>query len=622
MQKLVKAELFLNRIVFSALRPQRHDLTVSEWADDKRVLSSKASAEPGRWRTNRTPYLREPMDQLSTCSTAMQIVMMFAAQLGKTETGNNFTGYVIDYAPGPMLMVQPTVEMGKRVSKQRIDPMIDESPCLREKIPPARARDSGNTVLQKDYPGGTLMIAGANSAAGLRSMPIKYLFLDEVDAYPGDVEGEGDPVNLAIARTRTFRNRKILMTSTPTLANQSRIETEFEKSDQRHFHVPCPHCDHKQILKFANLKWEKEKPETAQYQCESCDELIAEKHKTWMLEQGEWVATHPDRLIKGYHLSALYSPVGLFSWEDIVTLFEKSKGNPDELRVFVNTVLAETWNEKGEAPDFEKIYRRREEYPLDFVPDDGLLITAGVDVQRNRIEVELVAWGRNMRSWSIGYRVYKGDTSQKEVWEKFWPILNEKFSHSKGGKLKIRQLAIDSSDQTQIVYTQVRAQNDDRVIAIKGSDALIVPVNPPKDVDINIDGKRIFRGTQLWTVGVSLLKTELYGWLRQEPPLEADDPYPYGYCHFPQYDLEHFKRLTAESRRKKTVNGRTKYMWVPHYERNEQLDCRVYARAAAFVFGIDRFTNENWESLECEVKEVETPQELAQKITRRKGGWI
>lgn len=619
---LVEAEPFLNNIFFKALRPQRHDLVVSEWADENRVLSGKASAEPGRWRTSRTPYLREPMNELSTCSSTETVVLMFGAQLGKTETGNNFIGYVIDYVPAPTIMVQPTVEIAKKASKQRIDPMIEESPCLREKIPPARARDSGNTVLQKDFPGGSLFFVGANSAAGLRSLPIRFLFLDEVDAYPSDVEGEGDPVSLAIARSRTFRNRKVLMTSTPTFSGRSRIEMEFEKSDQRYFHVPCPHCNKKQVLTFPHLKWEKGKPETAEYACEHCGSLIEEKHKTWMLERGEWIAKYPERLIKGYHLSALYSPVGFFSWADIAKEFEDAKGKPDQLRVFVNTILAETWDEKGEAPDHEKIYRRRDDYKIGIIPDGALFLTVGVDVQRDRIEVEIVAWGRNMESWSVDYRVYKGDTSQEDVWSKFWPILNEQFMHVGGAALNIRQLAIDSSDQTQIVYNQVREQKDDRVMAIKGSDSAIVAVGPPKDVDITVEGQKIYRGTQLWTVGVSMLKTELYGWLKQDPPLENGQPYPYGYCHFPQYELEHFKRLTAESRKKKIVNGRAKYLWVPHYERNEQLDCRVYARAAAFVFGMDRFTEDHWKQLEQQIENAETPQVTTEKIKRRKGSWL
>ncbi|WP_328515053.1 phage terminase large subunit family protein [Ralstonia pseudosolanacearum] len=232
-------------------------LTVSEWSDRHRMLSSKASAEPGRWRTSRTPYLRAIMDCLSPTSPIERVVFMKAAQLGATEMGSNWIGYVIHHAPGPMMAVWPTVEMAKRNSKQRIDPLIEESAVLAERIAPARSRDSGNTILAKEFRGGVLVMTGANSAVGLRSMPVRYLFLDEVDGYPLDVEGEGDAISLAEARTRTFARRKIFIVSTPTIAGASSIEREYDASDQRRYFVPCPHCDHRQWLRFEQLRWTK-----------------------------------------------------------------------------------------------------------------------------------------------------------------------------------------------------------------------------------------------------------------------------------------------------------------------------------------------------------------------------
>jgi phage terminase large subunit GpA-like protein len=244
------------------LRPEQ-PLTVSEWADRYRKLSSKASAEPGPWRTDRTPYLREPMDCLSTESAVQRVVMMFAAQTGKTEAGSNWLGYVIDHAPGPMLCVQPTIEMAKRLSKQRLESMITETPVLSAKIAPARSRDSGNTMFSKEFSGGIMLMAGANSATGLRSAPCRYLFCDEVDAFPADVDGEGDPVSLAERRTTTFARRKILLTSTPTVKDFSRIEAEYERSDQRRFYVPCPSCGAMEWLKWGQLKWTDGRPKRA-----------------------------------------------------------------------------------------------------------------------------------------------------------------------------------------------------------------------------------------------------------------------------------------------------------------------------------------------------------------------
>src|SRR5512135_2887782 len=299
-------------------------LTISEWADKYRTLSQRASSEPGPWRTDRTPYLREIMDCLSPMSAVERTVFMKGAQIGGTECGNNWIGYVIHQAPGPMMAVQPTVEMAKRNSKQRIDPLIEESEVLRKLVRDPRSRDSSNTVLSKEFPGGVLVMTGANSAVGLRSMAARYLFLDEVDGYPGDVDGEGDPINLALARTRTFSRRKVFLVSTPKITGMSRIEAAFEESDKRYFALPCPTCREMQVLKFAQLRWPKGKPEKAVYVCDHCGQEIANHQKQWMLPRGEWRANPGpdwDRKTAGFHLSSLYSPVGWFSWGDAAMQF-------------------------------------------------------------------------------------------------------------------------------------------------------------------------------------------------------------------------------------------------------------------------------------------------------------
>jgi phage terminase large subunit GpA-like protein len=298
-------------------------LTVSEWADRHRVLSPRASAEPGRYRTDRTPYMRAIMDALLPTHPARRIVVMKSAQVGFTEGGNCWIGYVIHHAPGPMLAVQPTVELAKR-----IDPPINESPTLRERVKPARSRDAGNTVLSKEFPAGLLIITGANSAVGLRPMPARYLFLDEVDAYPPSADEEGDPVALAEARTRTFSWRsKVLLGSTPTIHGLSRIEREYEASNQRRYFVPCPHCRHMQWLEFERLRWDRGRPDSAHYQCSVCEGRIEEHHKSAMLRAGEWrpTAEGTDPGTIGFHLSALYSPVGWFSWADIARMWEAAQ---------------------------------------------------------------------------------------------------------------------------------------------------------------------------------------------------------------------------------------------------------------------------------------------------------
>lgn len=604
-------------------------LTVSEWADAHRKLSQKSSAEAGQWRTSRTPYLREIMDCLSVTHPAQVISFMKGAQVGATEAGCNWIGYVIDHAPGPMLCVQPTVEMAKRNSKQRIQPLIDESPRLRERVKPSRERDSGNTILAKEFQGGIMVLTGANSAVGLRSLSARYVFEDEIDAYPGDVDGEGDPTSLAEARARTFSRRKIYKPSTPTFEGRSRIQASYEESDQRKYEVPCPHCGHYQDLVWKQVRWPEGKPREATYVCIECDKAIPEHFKTDMLEKGRWVARNlnpkNDRHV-GFHLNSLYSPLGWFSWADAAEDFEKAKSNPEKLRTFVNTVLGETWKEKGDAPDWHRLFERRETYECNLIPAGGLFLTAGVDVQKDRLEVEIVAWGRDKQTWSIDYRVLPGDTSEDACWTSLWEILNESFRHESGAELTIRMMAVDSGYNTQEVYNRVRHHPINRVIAIKGSDTQQATVGIPTAVDVDWRGKKIRRGVKVWPIGSSIIKTELYGWLRLNVPTKEGDVYPPGFCHFPLYEEHYFKMLTAEQLVvRMTRGGGRKYEWEKIRERNEALDCRVMARAAANVVGIDRFNQDHWDSLAKNLtpKPIETGKQPVQsdkttEIVRKK----
>ncbi len=599
-------------------------LTVSQWADKHRRLSARASSEPGPWRTSRTPYLREIMDALSPSSPIERVVFMKGAQIGASETGNNMIGYVVHHAPGPMLTVLPTVEMAKRNSRQRIEPLIEESEALRTLVKPARSRDSGNTVLAKEFPGGILVMTGANSAVGLRSMPVRYLFLDEVDGYPGDVDGEGDPVALAEARTRTFSRRKIYVVSTPTIKGVSRIEREYEASDQRRYFVPCPHCGHMQWLQFERLRWEKGEPETAHYLCESCETPIEEHHKTQMLENGEWRATAQEARsgetatgtkaksdnanVAGFHISALYSPVGWISWGEIARQWEAAQGNDAAMKAAKNTLLGETWAERGEAPDWQRLYDRCEDYNRGRVPMGGLFLTAGADVQHDRIEVDIWAWARGLQSWLIDHILIDGDPARGEVWTKLTKLLSETWPHEAGGRLSLSRLAIDSGDgrNTAAVYAWVRAQGPGQVMAVKGKGGFerSAPVSGPTYVDITQGGRKLKRGARLWTVSVAVFKSETYRFLRLDKPtdeeLVEDGSWPDGYIHLPKgIDSEWVKQLTAEQLvTVKNRQGFTRLEWQKLRERNEALDNRVYARAAAWVSAIDRWPERKWRELE------------------------
>ncbi|MHA1127341.1 MAG: phage terminase large subunit family protein [Alphaproteobacteria bacterium] len=595
------------------------DLTVSEWADQHRWLSSRASAEPGRYRTARTPYLREIMDALSPGHPAQRITFMKAAQVGATEAGNNWIGFVIHHAPGPMLAVLPTLEMAKRSSRGRIDPLIEDSPALRERVNPARSRDAGNSMLSKEFPGGILVLTGANSATGLRSMPARYIFLDEVDAYPASADEEGDPVSLAEARTTTFAHRrKVFMVSTPTIKGLSRIEREYEASDQRRYFVPCPHCSHMQWLEFERLRWAKGKPETATYHCEGCNTPIAEHHKTAMLEAGEWRATakSQDPNSIGFHISALYSPIGWKSWEQIARDWLAAQGSEDMLRAARNTLLGETWVESGDAPEWQRLSERRESYGAQ-IPEGGLFLTAGVDVQKDRIEVDVWAWGRGLESWLVDHIVIAGGPDHAEAWAELTALLGKTWQHANGAVMPIAKLAIDSGYEATTVYTWARAQGFEQVAPIKGLEGFnrATPVSGPTYVDALSGGKRLRRGARLWSIATATFKTETYRFLRLERPSDEDRDLgvcdPPGTVHLPDWiDTEWLKQLVAEQLvTVRNKRGYARQEWQKMRERNEALDCRVYARAAAWILGADRWDEATWRRLE-EQAGVETRQHV------------
>lgn len=336
-----------------------------------------------------------------------------------------------------------------------------------------------------------------------------------------------------------------------------------------------------------------------------------------MLARGQWRCERAgDGKTAGFHLSSLYSPVGWFSWADAARMFEQAKRDPSRLQVFVNTVLGETWAEQGEAPDWQRLYDRRESYPIGVVPPGGLFLTAGADVQRDRIEVEVVAWGVGKQSWSIDYRVLEGDTSSAEVWKQLTGVLNEHFPTHNGLTLPICRLAVDSGYATQQVYAWVRAQISNRVMAVKGIEGAAVPVGQPSPVDVTCGGKKVARGIKVWPVATSILKSELFGWLRmQRPSQEAGEEHPAGYCHFPQYQEEYFKQLTAEQLVTHVVKGYRKQEWQKTRERNEALDCRIYSRAAASVVGLDRLQEQHWRQLKMNVEPTHAKVGVPQNCT-------
>ena len=590
---------WVDGVARAGLRPEPLQ-TVSEWADANRLLDGKSSAEPGRWRTARTPYLRAIMDDLSPWSPVERVVFMKGSQVGGTEVGFNFLGAMIDGFPGPSMYVGPTIELAKHTAKTRLDPMVALVPSLRAKVASPRERDGGSTVQEKAFPGGFLLLTGGNSAAGLRSTPIAYLVLDEVDSYPGDLDGEGDPVALAIRRTETFRRRKIFTLSTPTVAGASRIEAEYEASDKRQFLLACPDCGHRQALEWSHVVWTDigVAPADACYRCAGCEVPIPHSAKADMLAGGVWQPTQEGPPgVHGYHLPGLYSP--WVSWGEAALEYIKSKGSPTQRKTFHNTYLGLPFSESEDEPDWKRLYERCEDYEHGKVPHGGLVLTCGCDVQKDRIECEIVAWGRGWQSWSVDYRVLEGSPALPSVWAKLDGLLGRSFLHAAGGELPIARLAIDTGGHfTSEVYGWCSRHDSARIMAIKGVDGINTPLAAPTYIDVARNGRRLRRGAQLWPVSVSLIKSQLYARLRLDRPDEGE-PYPDGYCHFPKYSEEHFRQLTAERLTLiKTRGGGRRRGWEPTRERNERLDCRIYAVAAAYAEGLGRWTEDDWKLAE------------------------
>lgn len=554
-------------------------LTVSQWADSHRVLSKESSAEPGRWNTDRAPYQREIMDSISDPDTD-EIVVMSSAQVGKSELINNIIGYYIDYDPSPMLLMQPTLEMAEAYSKDRIAPMIRDTPTLTKKVNSPKAKDGNNTLLQKKFAGGHLTLVGANSPASLASRPVRIVLADEVDRFPSSAGTEGDPLSLAQKRTKTFWNYKWITVSTPTIKGASRIEMEYEESTKEQWSVSCPSCG-----KLQPYSWPQIRFDSVAMECVHCKEQHAEVE--WKSRPGQWIARNPEATKRGFHLNALASPWE--KWSRIIEEFKSAKRKGTEnLKTWVNTTLGESWEDKTNDQDHEKLISRRIRYNCD-VPKEALVLTAGVDVQDDRLEVEVVGWAINDVSYGINYKIFYGDPGQDAVWNQVDAFLMNDFIRNDGVTLNIYAVCIDSGGHyTNEVYDFCKAREHRRIFAIKGKGgAGIAYINKPNKV-----GRQ---SVHLFTIGVNEGKDIIYSRLKNE---FEDKP---GYCYFPVekekgYDEAYFVGLTAERKVTRFVGSAPKIDWVKRSSniRNEPLDLRNYALAAFRILNPDmRYLAEN-----------------------------
>ena len=546
-------------------------LLVSDWADSYRVLPDH-SAEPGAWRTSRIPYAREIMDCLSVANPIERVVLQKGGQLGGTEIGLNFIGFCIHHAPGVMMLVMPTLDAVKRNTTARIDPMIAASPVLAELVVEPRAREPGNSQFKKIFPGGQLVMVGCGSGVGLRSTPVRFLMLDEVDAFLGSVGSDGDPVALAIQRTVTFRGRrKIFLCSTPTLKNYSRIEKAYLESDQRRYEVPCPRCGGYAPIEWAQIEWPEGKRPLAHRVCPQCQGTAEEREKPAMLAAGRWVATSEgDGRTAGFHISTLYSPFE--TWGEIAVEHGQVHKDPPRLQVWTNNKLGETWEDQaGESVEPDSLMARREDWG-ELLPPAVVLLTAGVDVQKDRIEIQVTGWGRDEESWVVAYVVLWGDPSGPRLWSDLDAYLRTTFPHSRAvPDLTIRAVSVDTGGHyTQAAYEFTRTRLGRRIWGIKGRGGMGVPVWPRRPTKLAKN-----KGV-LFPIGVDAAKDVLFA------RLKLTEPGP-GRIHFSKdRDAEYFRQLTSERVITRYERGRPIRSWhlKREGERNEVLDCTVYGLAA------------------------------------------
>lgn len=580
------------------------DLWVDEWSDEyMRIPRDTGAAEPGKYRTARTPYAREPMRCLSPAHPCKRVVTKVASQLMKTQIALNWIGALIHMAPSNILTLLPSLGLAKRVSS-RIGKTIDATPELKARVAANRSRDARNTMDTKEFEGGTLFATTAGSAANLSELSARYIYGDEVDRWDVDVDQEGDPIKLAEARGSTFgRNAKFYFSSSPLIKGASRIDDLFMMGDQRHFYVPCPTCGHMQVLSWDRLLYSPDFS-TVHYQCagSDCDVLIEEHHKSEMLAKGEWRAhAKGDGETVSFQLNALYAPLGWHSWAMLAREFEEAKraqdrGDLEPMQVFYNTRLAEVWDSAIEQTKAEVLQARalQEDYVLGTLPVGALALTASVDVQANRLELMVMAWGAGMERWVIDHQVIPGDPADERTWALLDDRLKIRYRHPCGVSLAILATGIDSGGHhTHEVYQFTRVRRWRNVFALKGASKPGRPViaQRPSQVDVTWKGQTERNGAELWIVGTDTAKD----WIYNRYSFEKGP----GALHFAK-DLpdEFFQQCVAERKIARYVKGYKRIEWVKSKaERNEALDLMVYNLAMANFLGLHRYVENDWDKL-------------------------
>ncbi|WP_295482099.1 phage terminase large subunit family protein [uncultured Pseudomonas sp.] len=580
------------------------ELWVDEWADEyMRIPRDTGAAEPGKYRTDRTPYAREPMRCLSPAHPCKRVITKVASQLMKTQIALNWIGALIHMSPSNILTLLPSLALAKRVSA-RIAKTIAVTPELSQRVAAKRSRDSQNTMDTKEFEGGTLYATTAGSASNLAELSARFVYGDEVDRWDVDVDEEGDPIELAETRGSTFgRNAKFYFSSSPTIKGASRIDDLFQQSDQRHYYVPCPTCGHMQVLRWERLLYSPDFA-TVHYQCagSECDVLIEEHHKSDMLARGEWRAHGKgDGETVGFHLNALYSPLGWVSWSDLAKQYEKARkaqdrGDLEPMQVFYNTRLAEVWDSAVEQTKHEVLQARalQEHYVLGTLTSGVLALTASVDVQANRLELMVIGWGVGMERWVVDHQVIPGDPADERTWAVLDERLKVRYLHPCGVSLAILATGIDSGGHhTHEVYQFTRVRRWRNIFALKGASKPGRPViaQRPSPVDVTWKGQTERHGAELWMVGTDTAKD----WIYNRYSFESGP----GALHFAK-DLpeEFFQQCVAERKVARYVKGYKRIEWVKgKADRNEALDLMVYNLAMAYFLNLHRYGEHDWDKL-------------------------
>lgn len=619
-----RANRKLLKTFFRGLLPTKR-ISVSAWAENYRILGEGVSNLGGtRWKNDKTPYLKAIMDCLGVFSRYKEVIFEKGTQIGATSAGENCVGYWIHITPDPILIMYPTVNVAKRNSKRRLQSLIEDTPELRRLVGSSKSRNGNNTILEKKFRGGTIMLCGANSPSDLRSVNIRFEIFDEIDEYPIDLADQGDPIEIAKRRTNTYEeNKKMFFISTPTIKGASHIDALYSKTDQHNLYLACPLCCKNAAItgdtfeeQFAkeppkgyfklvlgNFVFTANKPELTYYKCPHCKGAVYNHDKKFMLQRYKWVPENPAKsndITIGFHLSAFYSPVGSYSWQTMAQDYFNALEDPVKMKTFVQTTEGLPFEQEGNQPDYNKLFDRASSsnYSEGQIPNEVCMITIGMDVQNDRIEAEIVGWGKGRRSYSLGYRQYLGRPVEgSEIWEEIAMMLNETFIREDGLVLGVNMALIDEGHHKNDVYAFCLRMGLNKVMPCKGSATLKTPISSPSAVYIKRDGKKSEILKHI-NVNTDYYKTALYAYLQLSKNDENPILGPKLYCHFPNnYPLEHYKRLTVERQIVvPTSRGFSKLAWQkPSGARNEQLDVRVYAMAAATLMGIENFTDDDFD---------------------------